>query len=202
MQSETKARIRCFVAIDTPQSLKEQVSELINNMRSSEGGRKVKWVRPDGVHSTLKFLGDIPAERLPELNTALSEALHGWNEPNTFELSLGGLGSFGKPDAPRVIWLGIGGNRLLLSRLQQVVEKTLNPLGFPPEDRNYSPHLTLGRVPELNREELAAISRLLARYKDLPEVRFGSFSVSEAVLMESDRQPTGAVYTPIAHYSF
>lgn len=189
------------MAVDTPAELKEQVSALISRMRNSEGGRKVRWVKPDGVHLTLKFLGDVPAEQISEINAALSSAIIGAGSA-AFDLSLGGLGSFGKPGAPRVIWVGVGGDKAALNKLQKVVEATLNPLGFPPEDRGFNPHLTLGRVPELGREERAALSRLLDRYTNSSEVQFGSFSVAEAVLMESDRRPDGAVYTPIAHFPF
>jgi len=196
-----KAKVRCFVALDTPPALKEAVSALINRMRSSEGGRKVKWVRPDGVHLTLKFLGDVPREQISEIEAAVSEAIKGLGTA-AFDLSLGGLGQFGKPGAPRVIWLGLGGDRPTLNRLQQSVEKALNPLGFPPEERGFNPHLTLGRVPELGREERAALSRLLERFANSPDVQFGRFPIHEAVLMESDRRPDGAVYTPIYHFPF
>ncbi len=196
---KTGAIVRCFVALDSPAELKERVSALIEQMRTAEGGRKIRWVRPDGVHLTLKFLGDVPAERIAEINAALSFALAGL-EDAAFDLALEGLGSFGKPDAPRVIWVGVGGNRSRLNRLQKVVEKTLNPMGFPPDARGYNPHLTLGRVPDLGREERAALTRLLSRYTNSPEVNFGRFPVTEAVLMQSDLRPAGAIYTPIAHF--
>lgn len=196
-----KAKVRCFVALDTPLALKEAVSALIDQMRSTEGGRKVKWVRPDGIHLTLKFLGDVPSEQVSEIEAAVSVALQGL-ETAAFDLTLGGLGQFGKPGEPRVIWLALGGDRPTLNRLQQSVEKALNPLGFPSEERGFNPHLTLGRVPELGREERAALNRLLDRFAASPDVQFGSFSSQEAVLMESDRRPDGAVYTPIAHFPF
>jgi 2'-5' RNA ligase len=198
---KTGAKVRCFVAIDTPAELKERVSALIARMRGMEGGRKVRWVKPDGVHLTLKFLGDVPAEQIAEITAALASGIAEAGSA-AFDLSLGGLGSFGKPGAPRVIWVGVGGDKATLNKLQQAVEKALNPLGFVPEERGFNPHLTLGRVPELGREERAALSRLLDRYTNSPEVQFGRFSVSEAVLMESDRRPDGAVYTPIAHFPF
>jgi 2'-5' RNA ligase len=196
------AKVRCFVAVDTPPALKEQVSQLISRMRVAQGGQKLKWVKPDGVHLTLKFLGNVPSAKVTEIEAAVTAAINELS-PAAFDLSLGGLGRFGKPDAPRVIWLGVEGNKTALNKLQQTVEKALNPLGFPPENRPYSPHLTLARVPEfLGREERNALVRLLERYTGSPEVQFGNFSIDEVVLMESDRRPDGAVYTPIIHFPF
>jgi 2'-5' RNA ligase len=197
----TKPIVRCFVALDTPTELKEQVNALIVRLRSAEGGRKVRWVQPDGVHLTLKFLGDVPAEKIPEINAALSSTLSGGGRA-TFDLTLHGLSHFGKPDAPKVIWLRLKGDRTALNQTQLAVEKALNPLGFPPEARGFNPHLTLGRVPELSREELSTLVSLLNRFADSPEVQFKRFSITEAVLMESDLRPEGAFYIPLVHYPF
>ena len=191
--------LRCFVALDTPASLKAEVGNLIEQLRISEGGDKAGWVKPDGVHITLKFLGNVTAAKVNEIKVALSEAL-ARPERATFDLSLGGLGQFGEPNAPRVIWLGINGNRSALNQLQQSVEHTLNGLGFAPEERGYNPHLTLAYVPALKPEEIIALNQLLTRFATSPETYFAPFSLSEAVLMKSDRRADGIFYSSVEHF--
>lgn len=196
-----QARIRCFVAVDTPGWLKVQLGDLMARLKIHEGGRKVRWVRPDGLHVTLKFLGDVATEKVPQIEAAVLSAL---SEPrlSAFDLSLSGLGSFGTPNAPHVIWLGLNGNRPALSQLQATIEEALNPLGFLPDQRGFNPHLTLGYLPKLHREEVGALNDLLAQPPIELKGQFGPFSVTEAVLMQSDLRPSGAIYTPLKHFPF
>jgi 2'-5' RNA ligase len=101
-----------------------------------------KWVHPDDLHVTLKFLGDTDADTASKIRAAMKELAGGYS-PLT--LALQGLGVFGKPSAPSILWLGLGGEMPALANLQAQVEDAVKPLGFTPEDRPYRPHITIAR---------------------------------------------------------
>ncbi|GGD59680.1 RNA 2',3'-cyclic phosphodiesterase [Paenibacillus nasutitermitis] len=133
---------RLFVAVPLPDTLKLRISAWTNDVRSSLPFRK--WTNEADLHVTLHFLGDTSATRIPELEAALvSEVGSGRIQP--FHLSLAGTGTFGNPEQPRVLWAGLGGELDQLRALQHLIVDTMTPLGFPAEDRAYSPHLTLAR---------------------------------------------------------
>lgn len=191
--------LRCFVAVDLPSDLKQQLTDLISSLKSAATSNSIRWVRPDGIHLTLKFLGEVPAERQGEIEAATTAALA---NPQTkpFELTAGGLGVFPKPSQPRVIWVGLSGNLQALAHLQKQVETALAHIGFPPESRAFSPHLTLGRVPDLSLEEKQRIGQFIQNYPVKSEL--ARFEVNEAVLMESILRPEGAIYRPLTHFKF
>lgn len=197
--SLSKETLRCFVAIDLPPDLKTQLSDLIRDFHNSTIGDYVRWVRPDGIHLTLKFLGEVPRQRRSEIETATANSLAS-SRTVPFELTAGGLGVFPKPDQPRVIWVGLSGDLSALAQTQKQVEVALAAIGFPPENRAFSPHLTLGRVPDVGREQKAEIGKFLRSYKVAAVM--SRFIVREAVLMESDLRPSGAIYTPLTHFKF
>lgn len=194
-----KETVRCFVAIDLPTDLKAELTSLITHLRTSAIGNGVRWVRPDGIHLTLKFLGEVPRSRQAEIETATATTLSNL-QTTPFELTAGGLGVFPKPDQPRVIWVGLGGDLSALARTQKQVEMALANIGFPPENRAFSPHLTLGRVMDVGHEQKLEIGQFLKNYR--VDAVLSRFRVTEAVLMESDLQPSGAIYTPLTHFKF
>jgi len=194
-----KSSVRCFVAIDLPQSLKEQLNSLIDGLKQADKGRKVRWVRLDGIHLTLKFLGEVAPERIPEIIETVNIAL-GQPEIELFDLLVGKLGVFPNLNAPRVIWVGVDGNLKALNQLQKAIETALNPLGFPPEDRPFSPHLTLGRVPDIGFEEKRKLGLIIQNYEG--QTSFGSLLVEEAVLMQSELASDGAIYTLMQSFRF
>jgi 2'-5' RNA ligase len=152
----------------------------------------VRWVRPEGIHLTLKFLGDVPADRLD----AIAEAMRAACTPHPpFSLSIGGMGVFPDPRRPRVVWLGVEEPGGTLLRMQRDVDRTISPLGFPPEKRRFSPHLTLGRVKQ---GRTAAELEALGQYATHARVRIGEMAVHAVYLMRSDLRPDGAVYTELA----
>jgi 2'-5' RNA ligase len=197
--NQKEETIRCFVAIDLPPALKEELALLIENLRQVDKSRRVKWVRPEGIHLTLKFLGEVPALQVPDIISATGAAL-ARPEIKPFGLLVGKIGVFPKPDAPRVIWVGLDGNLKALEATYQAVENALVGLGFPPEKRDFSPHLTLGRVPDIGPQEKRFLGQNLLKYPG--KTGFGSFNFGEAVLMQSELQPAGAIYTPLAHFKF
>lgn len=154
-------------------------------MRSS----KVRWVRPEGIHLTLKFLGNVPTDRLDEIGDALHRACDGFGP---LALTLADLGCFPNLRRPRVVWVGVHGDTDALGRLQASIEKHIAPLGFPTEKRRFSPHLTLGRVKRATRSEAQQLGQQIGGM-DVGTV--ATMTARAVYLMRSDLKPTGAEYT-------
>jgi len=179
--------IRSFIAIEVPQSLLARMGELQRELRRMEAG--VNWVRPEGMHLTLKFLGSISAEEVEKIARAIAPVVAAWNP---FELSIHGLGCFPSSRNPRVIWVGIDRGGEEASSLQKVIEDKAAEVGFPPEGRPFKPHLTLGRVrTPIGR---SAFIQVMEKHKD---VEIGSFQAREVYLFKSELKASGAVYTKL-----
>lgn len=149
----------------------------------------LRWVRPEGIHLTLKFLGETPRDRVASIVEALSASTAG---VAPHELSLGKLGTFGSRNAPRVLWVDLEGDLEPLLRLQDQVERALTPMGFPAENRRFSPHLTLARV---HPEDARAVAEPLADAIAAISAPSARIEVRELSLMLSKLGPGGAVYT-------
>ena len=188
--------IRTFVAVELDAAVKDVLLQVQEGLKRAPAGRLVRWVAPDGIHLTLKFLGDVAQSRVDELAGALRQACR---QSSPFELSLANTGFFPDAHRMRVVWIGIDGAVDDLLRLQRSVEDGLNAIGFPPEGRGFQPHLTLGRVRDFarsaEREDLA--KRVLATQVE----NHLRWRVREVHLIRSDLRPTGAVYTTLAAVS-
>ena len=134
------AEPRLFIAIPIPKQVKQQIGESIEQISHEQAFRK--WVYPDDLHITVKFLGAVKDERVEQVRQVVRDvaATH-----TPFMLTLNSLGTFGNPASPRILWLGVEGDRKALNVLQQDVEQAVAPLGFAPENRPYSPHVTLAK---------------------------------------------------------
>jgi RNA 2',3'-cyclic 3'-phosphodiesterase len=193
---ETKEQgLRLFVACELPPEAREALGRIQADLRERGAGRLpagrqgLRWVRPEGIHLTLKFLGAVSPEKAQRVADALAAAIV---EPFTLDLRFDRLGSFGGRTRLRVIWVGLAGDVEELAALAETVEGALGPLGFPRESRPFAPHLTLARVPdEMGVEERSRLADLIAAYK-LPAMP--SLSVSEVALMQSFLLPGGARY--------
>ncbi|GFO58862.1 RNA 2',3'-cyclic phosphodiesterase [Geomonas silvestris] len=168
---------RLFIAIDIPDAIREDLS------RFSADVPEARWVPPDQNHLTLRFIGDVQPPTVSALKTALSGLSFA-----PFQLELRGVGHFppGKRP-PRVLWVGIGENAQLL-RLQQAVESAVQQAGIAPEERPFSPHLTLARLKEPHG---AAVSAFEQRHRDLA---YPPFEVKQAILFSSVLTPKGAIH--------
>lgn len=182
--------MRLFVAADLPAGVRARLAEIQDSLRPV--ALPVRWVRPDGIHLTLKFLGEVPAGRRTELEGALRGPARG---AAPFRLQAAGLGLFPERGAPRVLWIGVRGDLERAVALQRSIEAALHPLGFEPEDRAFRPHLTLGRVRGPGRGD----------WRDALErssgADAGGFEVREYILFESRLGPDGAAYTPLARFA-
>lgn len=189
--------IRTFVAIELDEEIRKAIAgtqglvqvQLMRQLRDMTPGIRVQWVRPDSIHLTLKFLGDIDEARVEDIRAALLPAV---GTQSRFAVDVGGLGVFPDLRAPRVLWTGLFGQVDALMRVAEEVEAALTGVGFPPESRPVSPHLTLARIKERSREvgKGLADSGLMTQ-----PFRVGSLAVHAVCLMKSDLKPSGAVYT-------
>lgn len=187
--------MRTFIAIKLDQDIKRGLSQLIEELRiRCTEGRGIKWVKPEGMHLTLKFLGEIEEDRLPHIETALKRI----SEQHTpFSLRVKGTGCFPpKSKVPRVLWVGIeeGG---VLERLQIQIEEEMERIGFPKEHRRFHPHLTLGRVKVAS--NLGETLNLLEKYQDKT---FGEMEVTHLTFYRSVLKPTGAEYSVLSEAEF
>lgn len=185
--------LRLFVAVDLPGEVREALGRLQGGLKSHDLSH-LRWVRPQGIHLTLKFLGETPAGRVAAITTALAGATGG---RRSFRLALGEPGTFGNRRGPRVLWLDVIGDIEPLRELQAAVEEALVEVGFPPEDRRFSPHLTLARVPQPARPGTG--ERIAQALRAVTPPR-AEFDVREVVLMRSTLQPGGAVYERLAAF--
>ncbi|MDP2840106.1 MAG: RNA 2',3'-cyclic phosphodiesterase, partial [Syntrophales bacterium] len=154
----------------------------------------LRWIRPEGIHLTLKFFGDVPENAVADISAVAGPAAAA---VGPFELAIGGAGVFPDPIRPRVVWLGMNGEVARLVAFQQRLERALGETGFPPEERPFRPHLTLGRVK--SPKGLTGIAEALEKGET---VTTGSFTASGISLFQSDLTPRGAVYTRLAEYPF
>jgi 2'-5' RNA ligase len=182
--------LRTFVAVEIDARVRAAVGDVIEQLRSPDDG--VKWGQRENLHLTLQFLGPTPAGQIADICRAIGEAVVGCAP---FELEIRGTGAFPNTRRPRTIWLGVTAGSEALGAVQKQVQKALKRLGFPPEARAFSPHLTIGRV----REGGSASSHLSAGIAALADESCGRCPVTETVLFSSDLTPAGPVYTALGH---
>jgi 2'-5' RNA ligase len=187
--------VRLFVALQIPDSIRNDYAALIDELRRLDGKaspKKPKWARPENLHVTLKFIGHIDPGKLDAIRTALT----GVHLPEGVRLHFRNIGFFPNEKRPRVVWSGMDASENL-ALLAHDVDQQIATLGFPAEERVFTPHLTLARLdpPGIAPELRAAIEKHAAR-------DFGELQTSEFHLIESKLKPTGAEYTTIQSFSF
>ncbi len=188
-----KTGIRSFVAVELTDAVRQALADVQRNLKAQAPPGAVRWTRPDSIHLTLQFLGDVLPDQVEAIAGALRGACAG-RAPFAFELS--GAGVFPNAKRPRVVWVGVIEPSGALSALQQRVVEALTPLGFAPEERGFTPHLTIGRAArDASPRDLATLGALVARASI---GSLGRVDVDHINLMKSDLKPEGAVYTPLA----
>jgi len=179
--------IRAFLAIELPDSLRPGLAQVQEELKRSRAD--VRWVPVNNIHLTLKFFGNVPDGGIEALAQAAREAAV---ETAPLQLQATSAGAFPSPQAPRVVWLGLGGDVVPLTQLFYRLEKAFATLGYLPEGRAFNPHLTIGRVKSpANRDKLA---RLLEK---MPPVDWPPFEVKDLILFQSVLSPQGSKYTPL-----
>jgi len=181
----TIPKVRTFIAIELPDQTRSDIAGVQKDLASA--GLKLRWVKPQNIHLTLTFLGDVDRH----LITAICDSMNTVTRQHpSFELQPRGLGCFPGLKNPRVFWVGLSGALVVLKALQTDVENALTPLGFNPEKRPFRGHVTIGRIKNrLNSRKLADVLRSHSEFSS------DIFTVQQVTLFGSELQPTGPVYT-------
>ena len=182
--------MRLFVALEIPVVVREKLVALLNSLRALSP--QTRWVRPENLHVTLKFIGEAPAAKLAEIRSALAGARS--DKPITLDFR--GLGFFPNEKHPRVFWVGIEASPNLKT-LAEDIEKAAENLGIAREQRPFSPHLTLARF-----ESRGLPEKLRAAIQENAAQDFGSLRANQFHLIQSKLKPTGAEYTTLESFPF
>ncbi len=185
--------LRLFVALDLTPEVRAEIANVQDDLRSQLPPKAVRWTNPDGIHLTLKFLGDTPVDRVESIAEAMAVAAGSFAP---FSFTVAGFGCFPNPRRASVPWVGVPQAPKALAGLQRTTDLQLTRLGYEKEKRAFSPHLTLGRV---NKGISGADREMLAAVIAQTEVGvLGTVPVTEMILFQSDLRPGGAVYTALA----
>ena len=180
-------KIRTFIAIEIPLEIHRQIADLQASLRQENA--KIPWTKPENIHLTLKFIGDVESSQIEPISAAVRTACQ---TISPFQISVNEAGCFPNPNNPRVLWVGCKGESETLFTLQKNIENALSDIGFKKEKRKYSAHLTIGRVksnfgikPVINKMEASNFEG-------------GSFMVKCVNIMKSVLHPHGAIYTVLS----
>jgi len=182
--------LRAFIAVELPAILQASLKNVIHLLQQSDN-RSVRWIPTHNIHLTIKFLGDIDQDTIPGIIQVL---IHRIRNYAAFSVRLSGLGAFPGLDRPRVIWAGMEAPKTIFE-LHQDIENELSVLGFPRENRPFSPHLTLGRI--RNNADISGIRKLSALIKRDSDFTSGPAELDHLTFFRSELTPGGAVYTPL-----
>ena len=181
--------LRAFIAIELPVEIQSVIADSTASLKKLLPKPLIRWVAPQNVHLTLKFLGDISPSNLEYLVEALKvEAV----SHEAFPISVGGLGAFPNPLRARVVWIGLEAPPALAA-LQQGVEAVAAKLGYPAEERPFSPHLTIGRVGQ--NASASDLKRIHSALETIKLGILGRLRVQSVLIFKSDLQPGGPIYT-------
>lgn len=179
------SRIRCFLAIELSDGVRDRVTRLQTEVRRTV--TDVKWVEEENMHLTLLFLGEVEDKEIAQVCRLASQAMASF-EP--FTMTVEGFGCFPHARRPRVLWVGVTEGKETLVRMYDALATPLSQLGYRREDRPYSPHITLGRTKSDG--PLAALSQALEEHADWEG---GESPVHEVLLMSSELTREGPLYT-------
>lgn len=182
--------IRVFIAIEIDSEIKDKLSEYLSKLKRT--GADVKWVSPENIHLTMKFIGHIEKEALVDLNKVINDAV---SNIEPFSISVGDIGAFPSLNKPRVVFVCVQerGNNLL--NIYERLDKGVESLGIKKESKKYVGHITLGRV-----KSQRNISRLKNTLNSGAECYFGCEKVTSLSLIQSKLTPTGPLYTRLNNF--
>jgi 2'-5' RNA ligase len=185
--------IRAFLALDPPPEVLRKIADIQVALRRNIQGA-LSWVRPEGIHLTLKFFGDIAAKEVGAISEVAAVQAAG---TRPLKLEAKGLGLFPGTRRPRVLWLGIGGEVERLIAMQQAIDQELEACGFPREKRPFRAHLTLARIK--SPQGLSGLDGVLTAKGSESA---GKFTATGLTLFKSELTPKGAIYTTLGHFPF
>jgi len=178
--------MRVFIAIELPEAIRGELAALEADLQAA--GDSVRWVAPESIHLTLKFVGEVSDARMQDIDDAMKGI--SWKP---FRVDVRGIGFFPGPRSPRVLWVGIQAPPL--AALSEKIERRMLQLGFESEKRAFRPHITLARAKDTRLD-----SSLVTAASAHEEREFGSFLVDRCFLFQSTPQPSGPVYTKLKEY--
>lgn len=184
--------IRTFVCLELSHEVKEILSSIISRLKDDRD--RIKWVQPDQLHITLKFLGNTEVGLVPQIGEVLEEVAI---TQGVFRITLKGLGSFLSGKRMRVVWVGVEEGKTQIIEIWRKLDGRLSALGFNQEGREYIPHVTLGRIKYLS--DPFSFIRKLKKYEN---ETFDEYEVTTITLMKSTLLPTGPIYEPLTTKSF
>lgn len=182
--------IRVFIAIEIDSEIKDKISEYLSKLKRT--GADVKWVSPENIHLTVKFIGHIENEALIDLNKVINDAVSGI-EP--FSISIGNIGAFPNLNKPRVVFACVQEQGNSLFNIYERLDKGVESLGIKKESKKYVGHITLGRV-----KSQRNISRLINTLNSGAEYHFGCEKITSLSLIQSRLTPTGPLYTRLNNF--
>jgi 2'-5' RNA ligase len=183
--------VRTFIAFELPPEVIRSLNQLQDALRKC--GLKMRWVRPENIHLTLKFLGNISPDQIEPVHSAMISAASSKPAP---KLSARGIGVFPGLKSARVLWVGLSGDLDALTAIQRGLEQRLETIGFSKEDRSFKAHLTLARAKEKVYPET-----LFSALETCKGFKTGPFTTDMLVLFKSVLEASGAVYTPLRKVS-
>jgi len=188
--------VRAFIAVDLPPDIHDCINLVENKLQEQLGDVPIRWVVPENIHLTLKFLGDVSPSNIDVLKGILQSEASNYQP---IVISIGGVGAYPKMRNPRVIWVGVEAPAEL-SALQRGIDTHTSKVGYTPDRRRFSPHLTLGRVSRnASHEDVRKIGDVL---KDCKVGFLGVARIKAVHLFRSDLEPGGAVYTRLFSANF
>lgn len=190
--SESSQIVRVFFAVELPDTVKSFLKRVVQELKQCGGD--VKWTNPAGMHLTLKFIGEITADRLTQIEQVARPVCRG-QTASVHRVSQ--IGVFPDFRRPRVIWAGCSDESSNLSNLANRLEDALEPLGFAKEKRAFKPHLTLGRL-----RSNKGLGNLVEGIRDRMDVAGPSFTSDHAILFRSVLKPSGAEYSELFRFDF
>jgi len=184
--------MRIFIAVEIPKPVKEKISQIQQELKGEVA--KIKWVNPELVHFTLKFLGEISEEGLKKVKEVTLQIAR---ESNPFTLNIKGMGVFPSYSSPRVIWMGVDKGKEAIGKLAEKLDKNLSKEGFIKEKREWVPHLTIGRVKFL-REKGKLKELICSREK----IEIGEVKVKSLSIIQSHLTSKGSIYKTLGEFHF
>lgn len=183
--------MRTFIAIELEEEIKKSLSEVYAELKKSD--EDIKWVNPQNIHLTLKFLGEVPEQKIPRIAQLLKE-LAGATKPFTIEIK--NIGGFPNLKSPRVIWANLEKGKEELTQLALTIEDALVSLKFPKENRVFSTHFTLGRVRYIKDRQ--------GFQRKVEQIQFPPLSqeVKSIILFKSTLTPKGPIYEKLSEVIF
>lgn len=185
--------MRIFFAVFPSPSAIEKLADVVGILKKRSPSDEIRWVLPEQLHYTLKFLGEQPEARVSD---AIAAARRAALSCSPFEIGLGGLGAFPNAERPRVVWVGTSAGERALIDLAERLDEELAKVGFAREVRPFVPHLTLARTKSRQAEKAAVQG--LAKMGELPEI--ARVRVDHFVLMQSQLSPKGSSYTVVESF--